>query len=60
MNLSNILAAIKNIQAHPKTSIVGAVLASVLALTSQPDLKHLVLAFAVALLGALAKDPNVK
>lgn len=57
MNLANILAALSNIKAHPKTTIVGALIAVATTLTSTHDWKHALLAIAVLLLSALAKDP---
>jgi hypothetical protein len=57
MNLANIVLALNNIKAHPKTTIVGALIAVATTLTSTHDWKHALLAVAIMLLSALAKDP---
>lgn len=54
------LAAFKNVQAHPKTTIFGALTATAVSLTGTADLKHALIALAVLLLGALAQDPLKK
>ena len=57
MNLANILLAIKNVKTHPKTTIMGAIIAVATTLTSTHDWKHALLAIGILLLSALAKDP---
>lgn len=58
--LPQILEALKNIKAHPKTSILGALAAVAVAFTGAPDWKHALIAVGVALLGAVAQDPLKK
>jgi hypothetical protein len=55
MNLETLQLAIKNVYKSPATTILGGVLAAALAMTGQPDAKHLAMAFLVALLGAISK-----
>lgn len=56
--LQQIIQAFGNVKVHPKTTILGGLAAVAVALTGAVDWKHALIAIAVALLGALAQDPN--
>lgn len=47
---------IQNIWQHPFTTIGGVCLAAALAMTHQPDWKHMLAAFGALVIGGLAKE----
>ncbi len=47
-----------NITAHPKTTIIGALLAATSILANGRSWQSIAIAIVTAILGALAKDPN--
>jgi hypothetical protein len=47
---------IKNIKQSPVSTVAGLLLAASLAVSHQPDARHLVMAFATALMGAVYKE----
>ena len=47
---------LKNFHNSPVSTIAGLVTSALLVMTGQPDAKHLVMAFAVALWGSVTKE----
>lgn len=51
-----ILAVLHNIHKSPLTTAIGVIVGGLLAVTNQPDAKHLAIALGIAILGGLAKE----